>query len=66
MRKGQYDFNTLSECKEHFTKFNEVTCSGYTVNQFFTYCMAEGIKIQVEKISDTQYYFIYQGRDKLE
>lgn len=57
MRKGMYDFNILSECQQHFKKFNEVTCSGYTVNQFFTYCMTEGAKITVEKISETEYKF---------
>ena len=57
MKKGKYDFNNLIECKEHFIKFNKVVCSGYTVNQFFNHCMTEGIKILVEKISETEYQF---------
>jgi len=58
MKKGSYDFNVLQECQKHFAKFNEATCSGYTVNQFFTYCMTQGLKITVEKISETEYKFL--------
>jgi len=56
MEKGYYDFNILSDCQKHFKKFKEVVCSGYTVNQFFTHCMMQGIKIQVERDPITNGY----------
>lgn len=57
MKKTFYDFNTLSDCQKHFETYNEVVCSGYTVTPMFYYFMTKGIKIQVEKLSDTQYEF---------
>jgi len=58
MKKGMYDFNDLLQCKLHLRKHGEVICSGYIVVNMFNFCMAEGVKITVEKISETEYKFL--------
>ena len=57
MNRKSYNTNILTECQERFNNFYIVICSGNIVNQMFNYCMAEGIKIMVEKISETEYKF---------